>query len=115
MMQQSSVGGGAIAVDISKFESWPLLRPDELSSLPTEVLRASVADLDVMCRQASGEENQDLLRHSIHFGVNWLQLCTCRRKSTPHCTRRDLVTPQLQRTRFENEQKQPRLSEILST
>lgn len=47
---------GQVAVDTSKFESWPLLRPDELTSLPTEVLRASVADLDTMCRHASGKE-----------------------------------------------------------
>ena len=44
-----------VAVDTSKFKSWPLLRPDELTTLPTEVLRASVADLDTMCRHASGE------------------------------------------------------------
>lgn len=47
---------GKVAVDTSKFESWPLLRPDELISLPTEVLRESVTDLDTMCRQATGKE-----------------------------------------------------------
>ena len=47
---------GEVAVDTSKFESWPLLRPDELASLPTEVLRASVTDLDIMCHQASGKD-----------------------------------------------------------
>lgn len=46
---------GEVAVDTSKFKSWPLLRPDELASLSTEVLRASVTDLDTMCRQASGK------------------------------------------------------------
>eukprot|EP00903_Cladosiphon_okamuranus_P009476 g9030.t1 len=47
--------GSEVAVDTSKFDSWPLLRPDELTSLPTEVLRASVTDLGTMCRHASGK------------------------------------------------------------
>lgn len=47
--------GGVASVDTFKYESWPLLRPDELAALPTEVLRASVAELDIMCRQASGK------------------------------------------------------------
>lgn len=47
--------GGEVAVDTSKFESWPLLRPDELTVLPTEVLRASITDLDIQCRYASGK------------------------------------------------------------
>ncbi|CAN0108026.1 unnamed protein product [Ectocarpus sp. 12 AP-2014] len=43
-----------IAVDTSKFESWPLLRPDELATTPTNVLQASAKDLDLMCRQVVG-------------------------------------------------------------
>lgn len=41
-------------VDTTAFESWPLLRPDELVTLPADVLRASVADLELMCRQVVG-------------------------------------------------------------
>lgn len=41
-------------VDTTAFESWPLLRPDELGTLPADVLRASVADLELMCGQVIG-------------------------------------------------------------
>lgn len=49
-------------IDVSKFESWPLLPPDELASLPTEVLRASVVELELMCIQASDGSGK-----SLHF------------------------------------------------
>lgn len=55
-MHHTGSRGDVAAVDTSKFESWPLLRPDELAALPTELLRASVAELDIMCRQASGKD-----------------------------------------------------------
>ncbi|CAN0470599.1 unnamed protein product, partial [Ectocarpus sp. 12 AP-2014] len=45
-----------IAVDTSKFESWPLLKPDELATTPTNVLQASAKDLNVMCRQVAGRD-----------------------------------------------------------
>ncbi|CAM9607220.1 unnamed protein product, partial [Ectocarpus sp. 12 AP-2014] len=45
-----------ISVDTSKFESWPLLRPDELATTPTNVLQASAKDLDLMCRQVAGRD-----------------------------------------------------------
>ena len=67
MMPHRSVGRGGGAgdtVDTSKFESWPLLRPDELANLPTEVLRASVEDLDAICRQAPGKEEGYVVRQS---------------------------------------------------
>lgn len=56
-MQHRSLRG-EVVVDTSKFESWPLLRPDELTRLPTEVLRASVSDLETMCQQASGKDKR---------------------------------------------------------
>jgi len=84
MMKQQSAGGGVVAVDTCKFESWPLLRPDELSSLPTEVLRASVADLEVMCRQASGKEEEGIRRRlSFGWDLFFVQLTARRRESTP--------------------------------
>lgn len=47
--------------DTAKLESWPLLRPDELGTLPTEVLKASVLELEVMCGQdADGSGEKDL-------------------------------------------------------
>lgn len=54
-MQQSGCRGEVAAIYTAKYESWPLLRPDELAALPTEVLRASVAELDELCRQTSGK------------------------------------------------------------
>lgn len=43
-------------VDTGKFASWPLLRPDELAALPSEVLKASLAALDLLCGQTSDGE-----------------------------------------------------------
>ncbi|CAM9171739.1 unnamed protein product [Ectocarpus fasciculatus] len=51
MDKRSTRGHMEIPVDTSKFESWPLLRPDELAATPTKVLQASAKDLDLMCRQ----------------------------------------------------------------
>lgn len=44
-------------VDTGKFASWPLLRPDELATLPSDVLKASLAALDVLCGQNSDGEH----------------------------------------------------------
>lgn len=32
-------------------EAWPLLRPDRVASLPNDILRASLAELNLMCGQ----------------------------------------------------------------
>ncbi|CAM9136044.1 unnamed protein product, partial [Hapterophycus canaliculatus] len=52
-MQQIGIRGD---VDTFTYESWPLLRPDELEVIPSGVLRASAADLAHMCRQGSGSD-----------------------------------------------------------
>lgn len=79
-MQHRSLRG-EVAVDTSKFESWPLLRPDELTRLPTEVLRASVSDLDTMCQQASGKDKRGAdfqlsLHNSVGRSESHHRICT---------------------------------------
>lgn len=44
---------GSGDVDTDKFASWPLLRPDELATIPSDVLQASLAALDLLCGQSS--------------------------------------------------------------
>lgn len=55
-------------LDKEDMESWPLLRPDKLTTLPTNLLRASAAELDTMCRQMS--EDSGGLKYNVQ------QTCT---------------------------------------
>lgn len=57
---------GSGDVDTDKFASWPLLRPDELATLPSDVLKASLEALDLLCAQNSdGELNQQLMNQIL--------------------------------------------------
>lgn len=42
-------------IDTSRFESWPLLQPNEIHTLPTVVLRASMAELEKVLKQGSDD------------------------------------------------------------
>ena len=57
---------GSDDVDTDKFGSWPLLRPDELASLPSGVLKASLEALDLLCAQNSdGEVAQQVISQTL--------------------------------------------------
>lgn len=45
--------------DTSRFESWPLLQPNEMHALPTVVLRANMVELEKMLKQSSDESGND--------------------------------------------------------
>lgn len=64
-------------VDTGKFASWPLLRPDELATLSSDVLKASLAALDLLGGQTSDGE---VAKHVVNLPFTtccrcWRTLC----------------------------------------
>lgn len=74
-------------VNTGKFASWPLLRPDELASLPSEVLKASLAALDLLCGQTSDGElanSQESLNRVLSLCNGVCDVGTCETHGVLH-------------------------------
>lgn len=64
-------------LDKEDLESWPLLRPDKVATLPTDLLRASVTELDSMCRQTCEETGGLKKKFNDHTAVSELVIISC--------------------------------------